>query len=367
MMPMKIKNLALAFLLLLGAQSYGQVYSELGAVKKDTLEYNQLLPILGKKVHELGFDLPHSAGLAVNYIWQQSDITVSNINVGFNNGPMYNVDELVRFNTTSSESNGVNIRPDVWLFPFLNVYGIFAQARSTTNVDVGVYIPRVDGVQELFSVQTSPDFNTTSVGFGITPTAGFFGGLIALDMNFTWTDVDALDKPVYVFAFDPRIGKTFKLNKPNRNISLWVGGFRLKVNRDTNGSLPISDIFPVDEWNQKVVNGQVRIGEAQVELDNWWENLSPIEQLNPVNIAKHQGNQAKLNVASRILDGAENALGTADESTIQYNLDKKQKNKWNFVVGSQFQLSKSYMIRAEYGFLSARQHFLCSLQYRFAL
>ena len=49
------------------------------------------------------------------------------------------------------------------------------------------------------------------------------------------------------------------------------------------------------------------------------------------------------------------------------NIDKRKKNQWNFVVGSQFQINKSYMIRAEYGFLSARQHFLCSLQYRFAL
>lgn len=366
-MKTHIKLLCVVFFIAITHSGFSQVYSELGEVQKDTLEYKQLLPIYGKKVKAMGFDLPHSAGLAVNYIWQQSDITVSNISVGFNNGPMYNVDELVRFNTTSSESNGVNFRPDVWLFPFLNVYGIIAQAKSTTNVDVGIYIPRINGGEELFSIQTNPNFNTTSLGFGITPTAGFFGGWIAFDMNFTWTDVDALDKPVYVFAFDPRLGKTFKLNKPERNISLWVGGFRLKVNRDTNGNLPINELFPVDEWNQKVEVGQVKIGEAQIELDNWWNGLTPIEQLNPVNIVKKEGNQKKLNVASTILNGAENALDTADNSTIQYTLDKKQKNQWNFVVGSQYQINKSYMIRAEYGFLSARQHFLCSLQYRFAL
>ncbi len=366
-MKNQIKIVILVFLMSISHLGFSQVYSELTNVQKDTLEYNQLLPIFGKKVKALGFDLPHSAGLAVNYIWQQSDITVSNVSVGFNNGPLYNVDELVRFNTTSSESNGVNFRPDVWLFPFLNVYGIIAQAKSQTNVDVGVWIPRINGSEELFSIQTNPKFNSTSLGFGLTPTAGFFGGWIALDMNLTWTDVDALDKPVFVFAFDPRIGKTFKLNKPERNISFWVGGFRLKVNRDTGGALPINEIFPVDEWNQKVINGQVKVGEAQIELDDWWNNLTPVEQRNPINSAKYELNQKKLNVASSVLNGAENALATADSSTINYKLDKKQKNQWNFVVGSQYQINKSYMIRAEYGFLSARQHFLCSLQYRFAL
>lgn len=343
-----------------------QVYSDLNVVK-DTIQYNQKLPLFGKKVAKMGFDLPYSAGIGINYIWQQSEISVSNVNVGFNNGPTYNVDELIRFNSTTSESNGVNIRPDVWILPFLNVYGIFAQAKSTTNVDVGLYIPRIEGAEELFSIKTNPDFNTTSIGFGITPTAGFFGGWIALDMNFTWTDVDALDKPVYVFAFDPRIGKTFKLNKPEQNISFWVGGFRLKVNRDTDGSLPINDIFPLEDWSQKVTQGQVKVGEAQVELDNWWNSLTPIEQLNPVNIVKYEGNQAKLNLASTFLNGAENAIAVGNNSSIQYNIDKKQKKQWNFMVGSQFQINKSYMIRAEYGFLSSRQHFLCSFQYRFAL
>lgn len=40
---------------------------------------------------------------------------------------------------------------------------------------------------------------------------------------------------------------------------------------------------------------------------------------------------------------------------------------WNFVVGSQFQLNKSWMIRAEYGHASGRDQVFCGLQYRFDL
>ncbi len=98
-----------------------------------------------------------------------------------------------------------------------------------------------------------------------------------------------------------------------------------------------------------------------------WVARSDRNTQNPVNIMKYQGNQAKLNVASTFLNGAENAIATGDNSTIQYTLDKKQKNQSNFVVGSQYQINKSYMVTAEYGFLSSRQHFLCSLQYRFSL
>lgn len=347
--------------------SYSQVYSELNNKKKDTLEYKYMLPIFGKKTHALGFDLPYSAGISLNYLTQKSNIIISNVSVGFNNSELYNVDNLIRFNKTTATSNGLNIRPDLWIFPFLNVYGIFAQATTNTNVDVSVVIPRINDSEELFRIQTNPEFNTTTVGFGLTPTAGFFGGWIALDMNFTWTDVDAQENPVYAFVFDPRIGKTFNFKKPERNISLWVGGFRVKVSRDTRGSLALNEILPVNQWEEKIMNGQIKVGEAQIELDDWWNSLSSIQQSNPVNIAKREGNQLKLNAASRILNGAENALDIAGNSTIQYTLDKKQETMWNFIVGTQFQLNKHWMIRAEYGYSSGREQFFGGLQYRFGL
>lgn len=344
-----------------------QVYSDLKEEPQDSINYNHLLPIFGKKVMAKGFDLPHSAGLSVNYLWQKSDIVISNVAVGFNSGELINVDNLIRFNSTTAESNGINIRPDFWLFPFLNVYGIFAQAQSRTNVDVSIVIPRINEAEELFSIQTSPIFNTTTAGFGITPTAGFFGGWIALDMNFTWTDVEAQENPVFAFIFDPRIGKTFQFKKPNHNISFWIGGFRLKIDRDTRGSLALDEIIPIEDWNTRVESGQVKVGTAQEELDEWWESLSPIQQQNPVNIIKRETNQTKLNVASRFLNGAEAALDTAESSTIDYTLDKRQLSMWNFVVGTQLQLNKSWMLRAEYGFSKGRNTFFTGLQYRFPL
>lgn len=356
----------LIFCLTLG-NVYGQVYADKSTVLNDTTTYTSLLPIFGKKVKAMGFDLPYSAGLSVNYLWQKSEISISNVSVGFNNSPLYDVDELINFNSTTAESNGVNIRPDIWVFPFLNVYGIIANATSTTNVDVSIWLPRINESEEIFNIQTNPEFNTTTAGFGFTPTAGFYGGWIAFDMNFTWTDVDGQEKPVFAFVFDPRIGKTFELAKPNRNISFWVGAFRLKINRETRGNIALGEVFPIQEWDQKITNAQGKVGEAQIELDTWWEDLTPVDQRNPVNIVKREGNQKKIDLAATFLNAAENAVDTADSSSLQYSLDKKQKSMWNFVVGSQFQLNKSWMIRAEYGRASGRDQVFCGLQYRFDL
>ena len=60
-------------------------------------------------------------------------------------------------------------------------------------------------------------------------------------------------------------------------------------------------------------------------------------------------------------------MSNSETATVQYSLDKRVKNMWNMVVGTQFQLNKHWMIRAEYGFLGSRSQFVGGLQYRFGL
>ena len=67
------------------------------------------------------------------------------------------------------------------------------------------------------------------------------------------------------------------------------------------------------------------------------------------------------------LTKVDGALSTAETATVQYSLDKRNENMWNLVVGTQFQLNKHWMIRAEYGFLGSRSQFVGGLQYRFGL
>src|SRR6059058_1701974 len=87
------------------------------------MEYPYMLPIWGKKVVGKGFNIPKSAGISAQYLYQQSDILITDLAVGFNNGPLHPLDQIIRFNSAVATSNGVNVRPDIWLFPFLNVYG----------------------------------------------------------------------------------------------------------------------------------------------------------------------------------------------------------------------------------------------------
>ena len=73
-------------------------------------EYPYILPIWGAKATKRGFNLPYSAGLSMQYIWQKSDLIIDNLQVGFNNGPLINLDEVVRFNNATSNAQGLNVQ-----------------------------------------------------------------------------------------------------------------------------------------------------------------------------------------------------------------------------------------------------------------
>jgi hypothetical protein len=357
--------------------AFAQVYTnkEMGKKNADLIdslkrtEYPYSLPIWGKKVTKKGYNLPYSAGLGINYVWQKSDLIINNISIGFNNGPMHNVDEVIRFNEAISEAGVTNIRPDIWLLPFLNVYGIIAKSQPSTTVGFGIWVPdSSNNWSEIMSYRTKANFTAQSVGFGLTPTIGVGGGWIALDMNFTWTDVSALNEPAFAFIFGPRIGKTFKFKKPEQNIAFWVGGFRVQFANATNGSVSLSEVIPdAGNLGSKIDAGLKKVGDAQTQVNSWWNSLTPPQQNNPVNKAKYETANKALTAAGNVLTAADGAISTISTSTVQYSLDKAVKDPWNFIVGSQFQLSKHWMLRGEFGFLGSRTQFLGGLQYRFGL
>ena len=373
---MRIKFFIVLCIFLLSAHVFSQISPDVLVFESDSSivdslkqsKYPYVFPFWGEKVQQRGIKLPLSAGLGVNYLWQESDLVISSLSVGFNNNQMVDLNEVIRFDNAVASLSGVNIRPDLWVLPFLNVYAIFALAKTSTSIDAGLWLPdSSNNWQEITTISTTADFDATTFGFGLTPTMGIGGGWIALDMNFAWTDIAALSKPAFSFVFGPRLGKSFELNDRDMTLAFWVGGFRLSIASETSGSMNLSELFPVDELQAKVDQGVIRIEEAQIQVDGWWDGLTPVEQKNPVNITKYETANRAIDKVGSTLSNLDGALSNAETATVQYALEKGQKEIWNFIVGTQFQLNRSWMIRAEYGFLGARQQFLGGIQFRFGI
>jgi hypothetical protein len=169
------------------------------------------------------------------------------------------------------------------------------------------------------------------------------------------------------FVFDPRIGKAFRLRNPDENVNIWVGAFRLAINTGTSGSIPLGDALPIGQWQASVDQGIAEVQRRNAEIDAWWNSLSPAQKADPVNLAKYNASKAALERAAGFLTAADQAVGNAASSTVQYSLDKHPADAWNFTVGGQYQLNKNWMFRVEGGFLGSRTHLIAGAQYRFGL
>lgn len=363
-------------LFLFASNSFSQVFSNREVSPQDQKEtdslkistYPYVLPIWGERAVNAGYSLPYSAGLSINYFTQTSDIILEDLQVGFNGGEKFDLSSLVQFDVAKSRASALTVRPDVWLLPFLNVYGILGRAQASTEVKYTVNVPdSIDNFVPMLSGTSLVEFQTTTFGFGVTPTIGIKGGFLALDMNIAWTDVPQLRRPTRTFVFGPRIGKNFRLKNPDRAIAVWVGGFRVNLMADGDGSLPLNEALDVDDFGERIELGFEKVDQGQQKVDTWWENLSPIEQRNPLNIARLNAANRALELASEVLVAADNALSEAENSSVQYDMNRRVADPWNFLTGAQFQINKNWMVRVEAGYLSSRTQFMGGLQYRFGL
>ena len=366
----------LVILIFIPVPGFNQVFSNKEAGKKnidliDSLknsEYPYVLPIWGEKAHKAGFTLPLSAGISTQYVWQRSEVVIENLHAAINDGEMTDVSEFARLDNTITKLDAVNIRPDVWIFPFLNVYGIFAQSNPSTTTSVGIFLPDSSGnFEQVVEFEVNSANDATSVGFGITPTIGAGGGWLAVDMNFTWTDIPTLSSPAFAFVLGPRFGKSFRFKDPTQNLNVWVGAFRLSLNSGTEGVVKLDDVLDTETFQAKVDQGLNALDERYNEVVVWWNNLTEYEQGNPANKARYTAANRVLDAAGRLLTGLDEAATELQESTISYSMDKRPKDKWNFTVGAQYQINRQWMIRAEYGFLGTRNQFIGGLQFRFGL
>ncbi len=290
------------------------------------VEYDNVFPIWGREVIKSGFDLPYPIGVSLNSIWMKQDMILSNMQLGVNDGEMKNTD-FIQFDNTISKVFTVNGRLDLWVLPFINLWGIVGKANTSTEVKI----------KEPLEFTSKVDFKGFYYGFGITGAISINKIWLAMDMNWTWIDLDKLDQPARARVIGIRAGKTIKLGEISK-LSVWVGAMNQKLLNTTTGSVTLEEAVPQEVWDDL----------ADYQNSEWYQSQPPLIQ-NQIDDLVEQIQEAGLR-----------------DTKITYSLDKQPAYPWNMVAGLQYELNKHWVFRTEVGFIH-RASVLLNVNYRFDL
>lgn len=284
------------------------------------------LPLWGEKLGKKGFLLPYPIGISVNGYTAVQDVTISDLAVGVNDNPLESLDNVVGFSKVSAAVQDINVRTDLWILPFLDVYGIFGKTWVQTDVGIGSIM------NQPVDLNTEADFDGYVYGIGAMLTGGINSFFFSLDASKLWTHLGELKGDNSAVNMGLRTGYIFHFQgNPEKNISIWTGATRLFLSSTTEGTINLSDVMP-DMGDYK--------------NSDWYEDLAPRKQ----------------ELVDELVEKA-----TDKENTLHYTLKKRPAKNWAMILGTQFQLDRHWQFRLETNFFGGRKSGLISASYRFGL
>jgi len=301
-------------------------------------EYKQVLPIWGKKAIEKGFDLPEPIGISTNYMHLQQGLLLENLLVGFegvnNSIDPVNLDDFVTFKELTTSGNIFMVKPDIWLFPFMSVYGILGVVDMNTRVVL----------EEPIDLTTDVRTTGYNYGFGTTVAAGIQEWWLAGNFNWTWTKLSNNEVPNYAMVTSLRAGKAHDVGQKAK-LTYWFGTMHQKWGRTISGTFYMSEIL--GDLPDATIPDEVRESEP-------YQNLTPAQKA----------------VVDPMLDAIEEAgqgvRDNYDNLKLTYSVDKAPDHPWNMIIGANLALTRHWYFQAEAGFIG-RFTMMAGVNYRFHL
>lgn len=272
--------------------------------------WDRALPFLAQQVIDLGFDLPKPYGIAIIPAWIKQDLVLKDLAISFNNGPMTKID-FVDFGSPQVENQALQVKLDAWVFPFMNVFTTFGWFNGKANIPL-----KVEGT-DLFPSLCS-----------VTPAS-----------PLCVRTYSAIARPEYE-------GRNIALG-----VNLAMGWDRFFV------TLPITyawtDVNILDT-TVTAFNISPRFG-VTGDLGRWGI-IAPFLGVNYLS--------AEVDLAGRVTFETPGGP-SGDTTTVDFEINQSNKDKINYLLGFNWDFSKTWSVMAEAGIGGSRQSFISAVTFRF--
>ena len=279
--------------------------------------WGRALPFLAQKVMDLGFDLPNPYGVALVGARIRQDLVLDGLEVGFNQNERQPID-WVDFGQPRAEQSAVQAKLDAWVLPFMNVYAVVGKIDGRADFELGVPGDRLleffglGGLcnppigqpaqicSQTLTTQAQPRYNGENVGIGVNLAMGWSRFFVTLPITYVWSDVNLVDTTIEAINISPRIGVIGDVGEMG-TIAAFIGATYLDANIDLTGSF---------EFDTPGVPG---LGET---------------------------------------------------TSLEFKISQRNKDKWNYVVGANWDVSRSWSVMIEAGVGGSRENLMAGLTYR---
>jgi hypothetical protein len=217
---------------------------------RDIEPISGILPIWGDRARQRGDDLPLPFGLGVHALVMKQGVKLTDLQI---QGSKADFDAgSVSFKHSRATDTVTGLRGDVWLFPFANVYGQvgYLDGRTKLNVEVGQGSIDIPGIGEI-PISEPVGFRVDShyygilTGLGMTLTAGYQNIFALLDANGSHTQLDVTDSEITAYSVTPRIGWRVASSTEDARGGLWIGAMFLEYDQTMTGSISTASLDPM--------------------------------------------------------------------------------------------------------------------------
>ncbi|MCB2208481.1 MAG: hypothetical protein KQH67_09295 [Bacteroidetes bacterium] len=240
-----------------------------------------VFPLLNKNQNEKGNLTPKPFGVSVHSFYYNQDYYGTELQmVGEGKGTNEPIPVTIyvdsMYQNTSVMELKTQIRPNIWLFPFLNIYGIIGYTAGQVNPNITVTQFHVEIVNEAdtiyqafdtsFSITEKPVFHGPSFGVGATLSLGFSRFFLLVDYNFVMSNPLQVDGKLRSHLIAPKAGILFGNKKGQMKSALWIGAMGFYNNQFFSGELDVRDIFrELENWTGRYIDyrGDVKAYEGQ--------------------------------------------------------------------------------------------------------
>lgn len=208
---------------------------------KEEEPYQRFFPIWGEEAKAQGYELPLPIGLSIVCLGQEMQPKVENLKFGFGN----NIRSREGIDIKGSTVRDVTVlgRADLWVFPFLNVYGFGGAINGHADIKANVRPFTLGGINfDGFTLDLDGDYTGVTGGVGTTIAGGYKQFFGTLDLNYSRTDLDFLEGKVDTTTATTRIGILLNSEKLGKG-TFWVGGMYLNLWERLQGTIE-ADILP---------------------------------------------------------------------------------------------------------------------------